>query len=200
MDNDDDKTALLNQKQPSSSGEETFILKNRPFGALDKTQKLDRDNLNPSASSGGEEVGNETRIIRPGEDVIDRGPASVMQKQETDPVVAWLVVLAGPGKGSFRPIFYGNNSIGRSKTQRVPIDFGDDSISSEEQAYIQYNYKKREFLFIPNLAKHNVVEVNADNPTAPVVLQMHDEIRMGNTVLCFVPFCGHHFDWGDLDE
>jgi hypothetical protein len=53
--------------------------------------------------------------------------------------VGWLVVVSGLGLGAYRPIFEGNNHIGRSKNQRIPIDFGDDTISSEEQAYIRYD-------------------------------------------------------------
>ena len=58
---------------------------------------------------------------------------------EQDPVVGWLVVVGGPGIGSYRPIFEGNNTLGRSPSNRIPIDFGDDAISSDEQAYIRYD-------------------------------------------------------------
>src|SRR5262245_35363320 len=56
-----------------------------------------------------------------------------------DPVVGWLVVVGGLGLGAFRPIYEGNNSIGRGTTQRIAIDFGDNTISAEEQAYIRYD-------------------------------------------------------------
>lgn len=117
-----------------------------------------------------------------------------------DPVVGWLVVVGGPGLGAFRPIFEGNNTIGRSPTQRIPIDFGDDSISSEEQAYIRYDSLERSFLFVPNLAKTNVVSVNDKRPTAAVELAQMDVITMGRTQLVFVPFCGAEFDWSELAE
>ena len=70
---------------------------------------------------------------------------------EQDPVVGWLVVVGGPGIGQYRPIFEGNNTIGRSTKNRIAIDFGDDAISSEEQAYIRYDSSDRSFLFVPNL-------------------------------------------------
>ena len=117
-----------------------------------------------------------------------------------DPVVAWLVVVGGPGLGSFRPVFEGNNTIGRSKTQRISIDFGDDAISSEEQAYIRYDSADRGFLFVPNLAKTNVVSVNDKRPTGAVELAHMDVITMGRTQLVFVPFCGPDFDWAELAE
>ena len=58
----------------------------------------------------------------------------------SDPVVGWIVVVGGPGLGAFRPIYEGNNTLGRSKGQRIPIDFGDDFISAEEQAYVRYDW------------------------------------------------------------
>jgi hypothetical protein len=119
---------------------------------------------------------------------------------EVDPVVGWLVVVGGPGIGQYRPIFEGNNTMGRAKSNRIPIDFGDDSISGEEQAYIRYDSAERSFLFVPNLAKTNVVSVNEKRPTGAVELAQMDVITMGRTQLVFVPFCGPEFDWSALAE
>ena len=117
-----------------------------------------------------------------------------------DPVVGWLVIVGGPGLGTFRPIFEGNNAIGRGKNQRIPIDFGDETISSEEQGYIRYDSMDRSFLFVPNLSKTNIVAINDKKPTGAVKLEMMDVIRMGHTQLAFVPFCGDAFDWSELSE
>lgn len=159
-----------------------------------------------------------TRVILPGfaqgnleKDAIEEsvmGEASEVRESsvlmgsavESGPVVGWLVVVEGPGRGNSRQISYGNNTIGRSASQRIPLNFGDDTISGEEQAYIQYHHKSREFLFVPNLAKPNVVEVNETNPVSPVVLNAHDIIRMGETSLLFVPLCGSNFEWNDTSE
>jgi hypothetical protein len=119
---------------------------------------------------------------------------------EYDPVVGWLVVVGGAGIGQYRPIFEGNNTLGRSHANRIAIDFGDDAISSEEQAYIRYDSSDRSFLFVPNLAKTNVVSVNDRRPTSAVELQAMDVITMGRTQLVFVPFCGPEFDWSALAE
>jgi hypothetical protein len=117
-----------------------------------------------------------------------------------DPVVGWLVVVGGPGLGAFRPIYEGNNGIGRGKTQRIPIDFGDPTISSEEQAYIRYDSMDRSFLFVPNLSKTNIVAINDKKPTGAVRLELMDVITMGRTQLAFVPFCGEEFDWSELSD
>lgn len=115
-----------------------------------------------------------------------------------DPVVGWLVVLDGPGKGSFRPIFKGSNTIGRSGSQRVPIDFGDDAISSEKQAFLTYDERKRSYQLVPNLERPNLVYHNDAALTSNVDLKQHDKVMMGRTTLLFVPLCGPDFDWGEL--
>ena len=117
-----------------------------------------------------------------------------------DPVVGWLVIVGGLGLGAFRPVFEGNNSIGRAKSQRIPIDFGDETISSEEQAFIRYDSVDRTFLLVPNLAKTNIVAVNDRKPTGAIELAAMDLITMGRTQLVFVPFCGQDFDWAELSE
>jgi hypothetical protein len=117
-----------------------------------------------------------------------------------DPVVGWLVVVGGPGLGAFRPVYEGNNAIGRGTAQRIPIDFGDNTISAEAQAFIRYDSADRSFLFVPNLAKTNIVAVNNKRPTGAVKLEAMDMITMGRTQLAFVPFCGEEFDWSELAE
>ena len=130
-----------------------------------------------------------------------RGKHKVARNQfHQDPVVGWLVIVGGPGLGSYRPIYEGNNSVGRSANQRIPLDFGDDAISSEEQAYVRYDSSERSFLFVPNMSKTNVVAVNDKRPTSAVTLQAMDVINMGRTQLVFVPFCGSEFDWSVISD
>lgn len=116
----------------------------------------------------------------------------------TDPVVGWLVVLDGPGKGNFRPIFKGSNTIGRAPNQRVPIDFGDDAISGEKQAFLTYDERKRSYQLVPNLERPNLVYHNDAALVSNVDLRPHDKVMMGRTTLLFVPLCGPDFDWGEL--
>ncbi|MGE0700338.1 MAG: FHA domain-containing protein [Hyphomicrobiaceae bacterium] len=129
-----------------------------------------------------------TRILRP-PSTVDAGPAVA-----TDMVVGWLVVLAGPGRGNFRPIFSGSNPIG-SASGRIVINFGDDAISREKQAYLVYDGGKRQFLMVPNLDKPNLVSVNGSALLSNTELKSRDKIVMGTTTLLFVPLCGSDFDW-----
>jgi hypothetical protein len=110
------------------------------------------------------------------------------------------VIVGGPGLGSYKPVFEGNNTIGRGAGNRIPLDFGDDSISTEEQAYIRYDSADRVFLFVPNLSKTNIVQLNNRKPTAAVELAAMDVIVMGRTQLVFMPFCGPEFDWSEITE
>jgi hypothetical protein len=134
-----------------------------------------------------------TQLVR-GRKAIERGTFA------QDPVVGFLIVVGGPGLGSFRPVFEGNNTLGRATTNRVPLDFGDDTISSEAQAYVRYDSNDRSFLFVPNLAKTNVVSVNDKKPTGAVELKPMDVITLGRTQVAFVAFCGAEFDWSEISE
>lgn len=134
-----------------------------------------------------------TQLVR-GRQKIERGQFA------GDPVVGFLIVIGGPGLGAHRPVFEGNNTIGRSAANRIALDFGDDTISSEEQAYIRYDGTDRSFLFVPNLAKTNVVSVNDKRPTGAVELKAMDIITLGRTQVAFLPFCGSEFDWSEISE
>lgn len=138
-----------------------------------------------------DDAGSRTVLVR-GKRAIERSTF------ERDPVVGFLVVVGGPGLGAFRPVFEGNNAIGRAASNRIALDFGDESISAEQQAYIRYDSNDRSFLFVPNLAKTNVVSVNDQRPTSAVPLTAMDVLTFGRTQVAFVPFCGDEFDWGDI--
>lgn len=154
-----------------------------------------------------------TRVVRPEKQikvadpeapartVLIRGRRQIERSVfERDPVVGFLIVVGGPGLGSYRPIFEGNNTVGRSKDNRIPLDFGDDAISNEAQAYLRYDSSDRSFLFVPNLAKTNVVSVNEKRPAGPVPLEPMDVITLGRTQVAFLPFCGSEFDWSEISD
>jgi hypothetical protein len=158
------------------------------------TTRVVRGGARPAAAAAAPATGPvKTQVVR-GAPKVARGGF------HQDPVVGWLVVVGGPGLGAFRPIYEGNNAVGRGANQRIPIDFGDNTISSEEQAYIRYDSMDRSFLLVPNLAKTNVVAVNNRKPTGAIKLELMDVITIGRTQLAFVPFCGEDFDWSELSE
>jgi hypothetical protein len=115
---------------------------------------------------------------------------------QIDPVAGWVVVVKGPGRGAFRAVFVGMNSVGRDASQRVALGFGDDAISREEHAFITYDEEQRRF-YIQHGGKANLVRLGKQPVLVPVELKANDLIRLGRTTLRFVPCCGPDFSWGD---
>lgn len=147
-----------------------------------------------------------TRVLRPGTPLeaaprtrLVRGKQKIERAEfAQDPVVGFLIVVGGPGLGAARAIYEGNNTVGRAASNRIVFDFGDETISAGEQAYIRYDSTDRSFLFVPNLAKTNVVSVNDKRPTSAVALKPMDLITLGRTQVAFLPFCGSDFDWSEI--
>jgi hypothetical protein len=113
---------------------------------------------------------------------------------ETDPVAGWVVVIKGPGRGNFCPVFVGMNSVGRDADQRISLNFGDESISREEHAFITYDEEQRCF-YLQHGGKSNLVRLGPAPVLSPTELKPNDLIRIGRTTLLFVPFCGPDFSW-----
>ena len=204
---DPDRTTLIGGRGAGVIQDALKLVEGHAPGRLGKP--IERDAANPpSKGKLPDEMKNETPptlAIRGERRIADaktqalRGPRKPSRSEfHQEPVVGWLVVIGGPGLGAFRAVYEGNNTIGRAPTQRIAIDFGDDAISAEEQAYLRYDSTDRQFLFVPNMAKTNVVAVNDLKPTAAVKLSAMDVITMGQTQVVFVPFCGDEFDWSEL--
>jgi hypothetical protein len=132
--------------------------------------------------------------------VMQAGPAKTefirAEEVQTDPVAGWVVVVKGPGRGGFRPVFVGMNSVGRDPGQRVCLSFGDDSISREAHAYITYDEEQRRF-YIQHGGKSNLVRLGKQPVLVPTELKPNDLIRLGKTTLRFVRCCGPDFSWAD---
>lgn len=115
---------------------------------------------------------------------------------DAEPVAGWIVVIKGPGRGGFRPVFVGMNSVGRAPSQRICLDFGDETISREEHAFITYDDETRTF-YLQHGGKSNLVRL-ADKPVLqPTELKPNDRFRIGNTTFRFVACCGPEFNWSD---
>lgn len=119
--------------QPRLTAEEAARL------ARQKSASRDASALVPATDADGPPT---TRVVRreaadtvkPARTQLVRGRQKIERRTfDRDPVVGFFVVVGGPGLGSHRPIFEGNNTIGRSPDNRVALDFGDDTISSEAQ-------------------------------------------------------------------
>ena len=116
---------------------------------------------------------------------------------ETDPVVGWVVVVAGPGRGKSLPLGNGNNAIGRARASRVPLDFGDAEIHREGHAIITFDPRSREFYLQPGTGSSttNLTYLDGKLVLQPNEIRTGQEITLGSTHLRFVALCGAEFTW-----
>jgi len=111
------------------------------------------------------------------------------------PVVGWLVVVEGPGRGKSVTLGYGMNTIGRESGNRVCLPFGDMQLSRTKHATLTYDPRSRKF-FIQHGESTNLTYVGESPVLAPLELNSGDLIRLGDTtVLKFIPLCGDDFNW-----
>lgn len=139
-----------------------------------------------------------TKIFRPGSSKKANDEGATL-RGDTDqfsiePVVGWLVIIDGPGKGNFVKLGFGMNSIGRSQDSRVILDFGDSEISRENHAQLTYDVKNKKF-YIQHGGGSNLTYLGNSPVLQPFELTGHEIISIGDTKLCFVPFCGPNFNW-----
>ena len=111
-------------------------------------------------------------------------------------MAGWVVVIKGLGRGDFRPIYAGMNSVGRDPSQRISLSFGDDFISREEHAFITYDEEQRRF-YLQHGGKPNIIRLGSTPVLTPMEIQPYDLIRIGRTTLRFIPCCGANFSWSD---
>ena len=184
----------IGQQGPAaaSGGGDTPTKKSPPAGHLDAPTKL-------MDQSGGEQ---KTRVVGGGrrkEDEERLREQKAKADSMSDPVVGWLVIVKGPGKGQGLRLGYGTNSIGRGQTDRVALDFGDDQVSRSNHAVVTYDPRGRQY-YVQHGGGTNLTYLGDAPVLAPTVLPPLSEITIGNTILRFVPLCDAEFDWQDLED
>lgn len=113
------------------------------------------------------------------------------------PVVAWLVVVAGPGRGSDFRLIQGENRIGTAPELEVCLDFGADSdphLDAAVQAVVVYDHHANEF-FIERGNSRQLPQLNGSTIRGEPTLAAGDRIQVGQTQLLFWPLCGADFCW-----
>jgi len=111
-----------------------------------------------------------------------------------DPIAGFLVVIEGPGRGSVSTVGYGINSIGRDASQRIALEFGDQQISRKAHCLITFDAVTSKF-YVQAGEGRNLVYLNDEPVLAPTELVSGNHLRLGGTVLRFVPLCGDGFSW-----
>jgi hypothetical protein len=154
-----------------------------------------------AAAFPGAAVGSALTAPRPGLDAA-RAPrpsddgktvSLIRKKAGIDPVVGWLVCVAGADRGRDFRIRSEKNFIGRAETMDVCIA-GDDTISRENHAIISFNPKSRQFKLHPGESR-GLVYLNGDEVDQPSGINAGDTIELGQTKLMFVPLCTDAFTW-----
>ncbi len=145
--------------------------------------------------------------VMPDEIKKTSAPASYVQEQEQlkktvgvfvkktglDPIVGWLVCVEGHDKGCDYRLCAKTNTIGRGEDMDVRIK-GDDTISSNIHAKIDYDMLNNAFYLLPANNK-NTIYVNNAPLYAAQRLNPYDRLRFGQSDLVFVPFCCDMFTW-----
>jgi hypothetical protein len=119
--------------------------------------------------------------------------------EHTSPVVGWLVVMEGPGRGQSLPLGYGMNHIGRSATNRLILDFGDEEVSRKTHTTLTHDPRGRKFYIQPGPDATNLTYLGPEPDWKPVLTPVEifggEMILLGRTKLKFVAFCGPDFTW-----
>jgi hypothetical protein len=200
MSDNDEKTRIvrpLEQLQRAANPES---------GDADETRKVDRDDvggdhsIKPIRTGGGEE---KTVLFRPspnrGEGTMFNPLAPAGESSggaSDDPVVGWLIVVKGPGRGNAVRLGYGWNSIGRDASQRVCLNFGDSQISRLNHAKLLYDPRARKFTLTLGEGT-NPTYLRGEALLGPTQVQSGDRIQMGDTEVLFMALCSETFDWQD---
>ena len=122
----------------------------------------------------------------------------IFKDLKINPVVGWLVCVAGQERGRDYRIRSEKNAIGRSESMDICIT-GDDSISRERHAVISYNPKANSFRVMPGDGP-GLVFLNDAEVSQPMDLAAYDVIELGKTRLLFVPLCNDRFQWTTQGE
>jgi FHA domain len=164
--------------------------------SMDETRKLSRPET-PVASGG--ESGDKTVLFRPSSAALPSPAAATPADPMADPVAGWLVIVDGPGRGASVKVGYHVNSLGRDTNNRIPLNYGDNGISREKHVEVIYDPLGKLFYARPS-GGTNLAYVDGKPLLAPVELKAGDVLRLGQTFLRFVPFCGPDFDWDSAEK
>lgn len=172
----------------------------------DDTVPLSRQKKNEGVSTieevGRTEIDPPTRIMRRARSKNKTVEASAVAPKSdpmADPVVGWLVIVDGPGRGNVLNIGYGMNAIGRNASERICLDFGDELISRSQHAMVTYEPRSRKY-YVSHGGGTNLTYLGDIPVLSPMELPAGSNIQVGDTILMFMPLCSESFDWQDLEN
>lgn len=172
---DDETTRVIKHRQSFGSDE---TIATTPIGSPEKKVYEDDEH---------------THIFKP-RSASKQSESTVDSALNEDPVVGWLVVVSGPGKGNALKLGFGMNPMGRSNEERVSINFGDEEISRSGHAVLTYDPKGNKF-YLQHGGGVNLTYLGENPVLQAQELKGREIISIGKTQLCFVPFCDSTFVW-----
>ncbi len=147
-----------------------------------------------AAGGGGVQADPYKTVLSDGSQFAKDAPADQNADFMEDPVVGWVVVVDGPGKGASLRLGYGMNPVGRADSNRVVLDFGDAKVSRERHCIITFE-PKRGLYYIQNDIGQNLTYLDEESVLQPQELKSGQTIQVGDTFLRFVALCGPDFSW-----
>jgi hypothetical protein len=108
-------------------------------------------------------------------------------------VVGWLVCIEGPDRGRDFRLRSAKNFIGRASNMDVCVA-GDESVSREKHAVVAFDPEEKKFWLLPGDAQ-GLVYLNGSIVHTPAPLRGDDIVKVGQTKLMFIPFCGDRHQW-----
>ena len=124
---------------------------------------------------------------------VSAAPATPGQGHVMFPA-GWLIVKAGPGRGTAFALSQGVSQIGRGSDQTVALDFGDMAISRQNHAAIAYDAGSHQF-HVGHGGKSNLVRLNGKPLLSTETVGDGDEIQIGETTLILKVLCTPAFNW-----
>ena len=115
-------------------------------------------------------------------------------KDDGPHVAGWLVCVDGKNRGKDYRLLTKINRIGREPSNDVTI-LGDLAISRENHVSIAYDFRHNQFHILPGNGSESSAYVNEEPIYAPMRLQSHDRIVLGNSIFLFIPLCDDQFQW-----
>lgn len=115
---------------------------------------------------------------------------------QTEPVVGWLVCVAGECLGKAFELKNGKNFVGRASNMDIILE-GDSNVSRERHAIVTYEPTGRLFVAQPGESRE-LFYVNDQVVLMNKELKDRDILLIGKTKLMFIPLCGPDFAWEDV--
>ena len=168
-------TDSSNTLEDIESIEKTMVYRKREASAIEEVPKTEMLISNKSVSEDDFVTGNEVELT-----------------------AGWIVVTSLKGRGRNYTLTYGLNTLGRSSSNHISIDNGDNSISRKKHATLIYDFENRVFYIQHNDGKY-LSYLNGVLVSGLMELKAEDRIKIGHTEFLFIPLCGEKFSW-DTEE